>query len=101
MNFFVADPHWGIWIILYFFVGGIAGVFLATPIYDLVQSIPGVVAIESVVLFVGADFRIDFSISPLFCIPRNTWLAFDPTNGVAVTPAAPIGAISATRTEGC
>ena len=24
MNLFVADPHWGIWIVLYFFLGGIA-----------------------------------------------------------------------------
>jgi protein NrfD len=24
MNLFVADPHWGVWIVLYFFLGGIA-----------------------------------------------------------------------------
>src|SRR5262245_30010935 len=24
MNFFVADPQWGVWIILYFYLGGIA-----------------------------------------------------------------------------
>ena len=24
MNLFVADPHWGWWIILYFYLGGIA-----------------------------------------------------------------------------
>ena len=24
MNLFVADPHWGIWIVLYFFLGGVA-----------------------------------------------------------------------------
>ena len=32
MNLFVADPHWGVWIVLYFFLGGIAAgaYFLAT-----------------------------------------------------------------------
>jgi formate-dependent nitrite reductase membrane component NrfD len=37
MNLFVADPHWGWWIILYFYLGGIAAgaYFLATTI-DLV-----------------------------------------------------------------
>jgi formate-dependent nitrite reductase membrane component NrfD len=24
MNFFVADPEWGVWIIAYFYLGGIA-----------------------------------------------------------------------------
>src|SRR5262249_14251652 len=24
VNLFVADPHWGVWIVLYFFLGGIA-----------------------------------------------------------------------------
>jgi formate-dependent nitrite reductase membrane component NrfD len=34
MNFFVADPHWGVWVIAYFFLGGIAagGYFLAVLI---------------------------------------------------------------------
>lgn len=34
MNFFVADPHWGWWIILYFYLGGIAAgaYFMATLI---------------------------------------------------------------------
>jgi formate-dependent nitrite reductase membrane component NrfD len=39
MNLFVADPHWGWWIILYFYLGGIAAgaYFLATTI-DLVGN---------------------------------------------------------------
>ena len=34
MNFFVADPEWGWWIILYFYLGGLAAgsYFLATLI---------------------------------------------------------------------
>jgi formate-dependent nitrite reductase membrane component NrfD len=39
MNLFVDDPHWGWWIILYFFFGGIAsGAYLAANLIDLVGS---------------------------------------------------------------
>src|SRR5438094_2889487 len=37
MNLFVADPHWGWWIILYFFLGGIAaGAYFMATLIDLV-----------------------------------------------------------------
>jgi formate-dependent nitrite reductase membrane component NrfD len=37
MNLFVADPHWGWWIILYFFLGGIAaGAYFMATLLDLV-----------------------------------------------------------------
>ena len=36
MNFFVADPEWGWWIILYFFLGGIAaGAYFVATLIDL------------------------------------------------------------------
>jgi formate-dependent nitrite reductase membrane component NrfD len=36
MNFFVADPDWGWWIVLYFFLGGIAaGCYLVATLIDL------------------------------------------------------------------
>jgi formate-dependent nitrite reductase membrane component NrfD len=39
MDLFVADPEWGWWIILYFFLGGIAaGAYFAATIIDLVGS---------------------------------------------------------------
>ncbi len=39
MNLFVADPHWGWWIILYFFFGGIAaGVYFLATLIDLVGN---------------------------------------------------------------
>jgi formate-dependent nitrite reductase membrane component NrfD len=40
MNFFVADPQWGWWIILYFFVGGIAaGAYFSATLIDLVGGV--------------------------------------------------------------
>ncbi len=37
MNLFVADPHWGWWIILYFFLGGIAaGAYFTSTLIELV-----------------------------------------------------------------
>jgi formate-dependent nitrite reductase membrane component NrfD len=37
MNLFVADPHWGWWIIFYFFLGGIAaGAYFMATLIDLV-----------------------------------------------------------------
>jgi formate-dependent nitrite reductase membrane component NrfD len=37
MNLFVADPHWGWWIILYFFFGGLAaGAYFMATLIDLV-----------------------------------------------------------------
>jgi formate-dependent nitrite reductase membrane component NrfD len=37
MNLFVAEPHWGWWIILYFFLGGIAaGAYFMAALIDLV-----------------------------------------------------------------
>ena len=37
MNLFVADPHWGWWIILYFFLGGIAaGAYFMATLIELV-----------------------------------------------------------------
>src|SRR5262245_13039700 len=37
MNLFVADPHWGWWIVLYFFFGGIAaGAYFSATLIDLV-----------------------------------------------------------------
>lgn len=37
MNLFVADPHWGWWILLYFFLGGIAaGAYFMAALIDLV-----------------------------------------------------------------
>ena len=37
MNVFVADPHWGWWIILYFFLGGIAaGAYFMSTLIELV-----------------------------------------------------------------
>ena len=37
MNLFVADPHWGWWIILYFFLGGIAaGAYFLSAMIELV-----------------------------------------------------------------
>ncbi len=39
MNLFVADPHWGWWIILYFFLGGIAaGAYFTSTLIELVGS---------------------------------------------------------------
>lgn len=39
MNIFVADPHWGWWIIGYFFLGGIAaGTYFMATLIDLVGS---------------------------------------------------------------
>src|SRR5438105_14184681 len=36
MNLFVADPHWGWWITLYFYLGGIAaGAYFAATLIDL------------------------------------------------------------------
>jgi formate-dependent nitrite reductase membrane component NrfD len=36
MNLFVADPHWGVWIILYFYLGGIAaGAYFTATLVDL------------------------------------------------------------------
>lgn len=41
MNLFVADPHWGWWIILYFFLGGIAaGAYFAATLIDLAGREP-------------------------------------------------------------
>jgi formate-dependent nitrite reductase membrane component NrfD len=40
MNLFVADPHWGWWIILYFFLGGVAaGAYFMAALIDLVGSV--------------------------------------------------------------
>ncbi|HEV3119895.1 MAG TPA: NrfD/PsrC family molybdoenzyme membrane anchor subunit [Gemmataceae bacterium] len=40
MNVFVADPQWGWWIILYFFLGGIAaGAYVAATLIDLAGSV--------------------------------------------------------------
>jgi protein NrfD len=37
MNLFVADPHWGLWIILYFYLGGIAaGAYFTATLIELV-----------------------------------------------------------------
>ena len=37
MNFFVADPEWGWWIILYFYLGGIAaGAYFLSSLIELV-----------------------------------------------------------------
>ena len=37
MNLFVADPHWGWWIVFYFFLGGIAaGAYFVAALIDLV-----------------------------------------------------------------
>lgn len=39
MNLFVADPHWGWWIILYFFLGGIAaGAYFMATLIELLGS---------------------------------------------------------------
>ena len=39
MNYFVADPEWGWWIIGYFFLGGIAaGAYFMATMIDLVGS---------------------------------------------------------------
>ncbi len=36
MNLFVADPHWGVWIILYFYLGGIAaGAYFSATLIEL------------------------------------------------------------------
>src|SRR5437763_4617004 len=36
MNLFVADPHWGTWIILYFYLGGIAaGAYFTATLIEL------------------------------------------------------------------
>jgi formate-dependent nitrite reductase membrane component NrfD len=36
MNLFVADPHWGVWIILYFYLGGIAaGAYFTATLIEL------------------------------------------------------------------
>ena len=35
MNLFVADPHWGVWIVLYFYLGGIAaGAYLLATLLE-------------------------------------------------------------------
>jgi formate-dependent nitrite reductase membrane component NrfD len=39
MNYFVADPEWGAWIILYFYLGGIAaGCYFTATLIDLLGS---------------------------------------------------------------
>ncbi len=39
MNLYVADPHWGWWIILYFYLGGIAaGAYFLATLIDLVGN---------------------------------------------------------------
>jgi formate-dependent nitrite reductase membrane component NrfD len=39
MNYFVADPEWGVWIILYFYLGGIAaGCYFTATLIDLLGS---------------------------------------------------------------
>src|SRR5438445_10124278 len=39
MNLFVADPDWGWWIILYFYLGGIAaGAYFTATLIELVGS---------------------------------------------------------------
>src|SRR5262249_27177003 len=39
MNLFVADPEWGWWIILYFYLGGIAaGAYFTATLIDLVGN---------------------------------------------------------------
>src|SRR5689334_15116656 len=35
VNLFVADPHWGVWIVLYFYLGGIAaGAYLLAVLLE-------------------------------------------------------------------
>src|SRR5262245_2346320 len=35
MNLFVADPHWGVWIVLYFFLGGLAaGAYFLAVLFE-------------------------------------------------------------------
>ena len=39
MNLFVADPEWGWWIILYFFLGGLAaGAYFVSALIELIGS---------------------------------------------------------------
>ena len=41
MNLFVADPHWGVWIVLYFYLGGIAaGAYFLASLIELVGGRP-------------------------------------------------------------
>jgi protein NrfD len=54
-TFFTATPHWAWWIILYFFVGGIAGTafFLAATLQLLGRVVPPIVRVGYYIAFVG------------------------------------------------
>lgn len=74
----------------------IGGQFLAGPIYRIVQSIPGVVAIQSAFLN-----REDLASDGHVCVPADFYFSFPTQTGVSITNVSPTGAVSASRTEGC
>jgi hypothetical protein len=78
----------------------IGGQFLAGPIYQLVQSIPGVVAIQNARLIDYPD-NFDLALSGLVCVPTDFYFNFPTETGVSITQVRPTGAVSASRTEGC
>jgi protein NrfD len=54
-TFFTATPHWTWWIVLYFFIGGIAGAafFLAATLQLLGRVVPPIVRVGYYIAFIG------------------------------------------------
>jgi hypothetical protein len=78
----------------------IGGQFLAAAIFETVQAVAGVVAIQSATLEASSGFT-DFGETPIACVEPDRYFSFDAEAGVDITPSAPTGAVSASRPEGC
>jgi len=78
------------------------GQFLASPIFETVQAVPGVVAIRNASLDSAGHDTVDFGQSAIACIDvEDQYFSFDPETGVDITHVDPTGAVTATPIGGC
>jgi predicted phage baseplate assembly protein len=85
----------------------IGGQFLASPLYETVQDVPGVVSLQSAALslvFPEPDISIDANLGAdhVVCVPAGTYFDFvGPDASITTAVAKSQGAASASREKGC
>jgi predicted phage baseplate assembly protein len=85
----------------------IGGQFLASPLYETVQDVPGVISLQSASLslvFPEPDISIDANLGAdhVVCVPAGTYFDFvGPDAQITTSVAVSQGAASASREKGC